>query len=93
MAGQIPPEVRERRAGALRELGRAKAHAFRERHVGRTVQALIQGRSGGRPGATHGLTGNYLAVLVSAAPAAIGSIRAVRVTRHEGGKLHGEICD
>ena len=50
MDDQVPPAERDRRAGVLRELGREKARAFLERHVGRTVRALIQGN----PGASGG---------------------------------------
>jgi threonylcarbamoyladenosine tRNA methylthiotransferase MtaB len=93
MGNQVPAPERERRAGVLRELGREKARAFRERHVGRTVRALVQGQPGRRRGATHGLTGNYLTVYVRATQEDVGGFRNLRVTRHEGGKLHGEFCD
>jgi threonylcarbamoyladenosine tRNA methylthiotransferase MtaB len=93
MPGQVPAEERERRAGLLRDLGREKNRAFLERQVGRTVGALVQGQPGRRRGATYGLTGNYLSVLVRAAKEEIGHFRDLRVTRHEGGQLHGEFCD
>jgi threonylcarbamoyladenosine tRNA methylthiotransferase MtaB len=93
MDHQVPAAERDRRAGVLRELGREKASAFRERHVGRTVRALIQGQPGRKRGTTHGLTGNYLTVFVRATEKEVGHFRNVRVTRHEGGKLHGELCD
>ena len=82
-----------RRAGVLRELGGEKNRVFLERHIGRTVRALVQGQPGRRRGATHGLTGNYLTVFVRATKEEVGHFRNVRVTRHEGGKLHGEFCD
>ncbi len=93
MGGQVPAAERDRRAGVLRELGREKTSRFHERHVGRTVRALIQGQPGRKRGATRGLTGNYLTVFVRASQADIGDFRNVRVTRHEEGKLHGEFCD
>jgi threonylcarbamoyladenosine tRNA methylthiotransferase MtaB len=93
MAGQVPPDERERRAAALRELGREKAAAFRDRHVGRAVHALIEVKPGGGETTVHALTGNYLKVVVRAAPADIGTFRNVRILRHEGGTLHGELAD
>ncbi len=93
MAGQVPHPERERRAATLRELGREKAHAFRERHVGRTVRALLEGQPGRGRGPARALTGNYLKVVVRAAPGDIGAFRDVRILRHEEGNLHGEICD
>jgi tRNA A37 methylthiotransferase MiaB len=89
MAGQVPPPERERRAALLREIGRDKAEAFRRRHVGRTVRALVEGR----PGRAHGLTGNYLKVAVRAGAAEIGAFRDIGIVRHEGGTLHGELRD
>jgi threonylcarbamoyladenosine tRNA methylthiotransferase MtaB len=93
MGNQVPDADRDRRAGVLRELSREKNAAFLERHVGRTVRALIQGQPGRRRGATHGLTGNYLTIFVRAAKEEVGHFRTVQVTRHEGGRLHGEFCD
>lgn len=93
MDNQVPAAERDRRAGVLRELGREKASAFRERHVGRMVRALIQGQPGRKRGATHGLTGNYLTVFVRAARDDVGGFRNLRVARHEGEKLHGDFCD
>ena len=92
MAGQVPAAERDRRAGILRELGREKALDFVERHVGRTVRALIQGQPGRKRGATRGLTGNYLTVFVRAPREKIGGFHNLRVVGHEGGRLHGELC-
>ncbi len=92
MADQVPAAERGRRARVLRELGREKSRAFLERHVGRTVRALIQGQPGAKRGATHGLTGNYLTVYVRATREEVGGFRNLLVTAHEGGKLHGEFC-
>jgi threonylcarbamoyladenosine tRNA methylthiotransferase MtaB len=93
MGNQVPAAERTRRARLLRELGREKTRVFHERHVGRTVRALIQGQPGRKRGATHGLTGNYLTVFVRATADEIGSFRDVRITRNEGGCLHGEFRD
>ena len=93
MDHQVDPPERQRRAGLLRELGREKTEDFLARHVGRTVRALIQGQPGRRRGATHGLTGNYLTVFVRAAREDVGGFRNLRVTRYEGGQLHGNFCD
>ena len=92
MDDQVPAAERDRRAGVLRELAREKTSAFLERHVGRTVRALIQGQPGRKRGATHGLTGNYLTVFVRATEEEVGHFRNVRVTRHEG-EASWELCD
>ena len=93
MANQVPAQERDRRAGVLRALGGEKSRAFNERHVGRTVRALVQGQPGRKRGATHGLTGNYLAIFVRAAREEVGFFRELRVTSHEEGKLHGVFSD
>ena len=84
---------RNRRARVLRALGSEKSREFRQRHVGRTLRALIQGQPGRKRGTTHGLTGNYLTIFVHATKKEIGDFRNLRVTGHEGGKLNGEFCD
>lgn len=93
LANPVPPPERDRRADVLRAIGGEKAEAFRGRHVGRTVRALIQGQPGRKRGATHGLTGNYLTVSVHASREEVGAFRDLRVMRNEGGRLHGEFCD
>jgi len=93
MDDQVPAAECNRRAVVLRELGREKARAFQERHVGRTVRALIQGQPGRKRGKTRGLTGNYLTVFVRATREEVGHFRNLRITHHEGEKLHGEFCD
>ena len=91
------PGARRRSAigapGCCASSGREKAAAFRERHVGRTVRALVQGQPGRKRGATHGLTGNYLTVFVRAPRG--GGRRFPQPADHSsrGGRLHGEFCD
>lgn len=60
MPGQVPPEERERRAAALREIAARKRRAYERRFVGTARTALVEE---GRPGdAAVALTDNYLRI-------------------------------
>jgi len=60
---QVPPEVREERAAALRELASAKRAAYERRFRGTVREALVEERQGGAAAATA-LTDNYIRVSV-----------------------------
>jgi threonylcarbamoyladenosine tRNA methylthiotransferase MtaB len=61
---EISPAVIRRRSRELRELGEAKAAAFRAHHVGRTLRVVTLRRTGGQNGDawTEALSGNYLKI-------------------------------
>ena len=59
LAGQVPPEVIRGRARELRELGEAKAAAYRSRRAGTTADGIVSGRQGGR---VEVMTEDYLSV-------------------------------
>jgi threonylcarbamoyladenosine tRNA methylthiotransferase MtaB len=63
LPGQVPPEVRERRAAALRELASAKRAAYERRFRGTVREALVEERRGAA-GAAMALTDNYLRLSV-----------------------------
>ena len=90
MAGQVP--AGRSASGGPRCCGRSGARRPRpsaSATSGGRVRALVEGR----PGRAHALTGNYLKIAVRAAAADIGTFRDVRILRHEGGLLHGELGD
>lgn len=57
--------VKKERAQALIALGAAKRLAFHQRFVGRSLQALAEGRSDSATGLQVGLSDNYIKVLFS----------------------------
>ena len=61
LAGQIEPDVMRERARELRELGEAKAAAYRVGRVGQKGDGVVSGRHGGR---VEVLTEDYLSVYV-----------------------------
>lgn len=91
LPGHVPPEEREGRAAALRRLGREKAGAYRTRRLGRTYRTLIETQPDRETGLSRGLTGNYLKVLVEAPPDAANTLRTVRLSHLEEGRLYGDI--
>jgi threonylcarbamoyladenosine tRNA methylthiotransferase MtaB len=59
LSGQVAPDVITARARELRELGDAKATAYRARRVGQRADGVVSGRLGGR---VDVLTEDYLSV-------------------------------
>ena len=59
MSGQLPAEVIRARARELRELGDAKAAAYRDRRRGEWADGVVSGRHGGK---VETLTEDYLTV-------------------------------
>ena len=61
LGGQVPAAVIKERARQLRELGDAKAAAYRVSRVGQTADGVVSGRQGGK---IEVLTQDYLSVYV-----------------------------
>jgi threonylcarbamoyladenosine tRNA methylthiotransferase MtaB len=80
---QVSPKVRMLRAEALRRLGQEKKKRFLGLWVGRTVQALMEGRN--RDGRMGGLTSEYVRVEVPFDRAL--SNRLVQVRIEEAGEM------
>ena len=60
--GQVPPEIRKRRTRALKRLSAEKHHRFAKRHVGRSVEVLLESARRGGAARIGGWTDNYLKV-------------------------------
>jgi threonylcarbamoyladenosine tRNA methylthiotransferase MtaB len=76
----IPERIRRERARELAALAQVFGAAYARRWVGREVEVLLEGRSGARP---HGVSANYLKVLVNGVPrgaAAPGSVVRAEIT-------------
>jgi len=64
LAGQVAPDVIRARARELRDLGEAKAAAYRASRVGQTADGVVTGRRGGR---VEVVTEDYLSVYLGSA--------------------------
>jgi len=66
LSSEVPPAIIKRRARELRALSEAKASAFRQSQIGRTLRVLTLRRDSSsevsRDGTTPALSGNYLRV-------------------------------
>jgi threonylcarbamoyladenosine tRNA methylthiotransferase MtaB len=89
LPGQVPREVSEARARAIRQLGAEQAARFRQRYVGRKMAVLWEQR---RPdSAWLGLTDNYIRVTTEADSDLHNRITNTRMKAARDGSLVGEI--
>src|SRR5467141_3838696 len=66
LSDEVPGAVIKRRARELRALGEAKANAFRQSQLGRTLRVLtLRPAEGKHPSATPAISSNYLRLNVS----------------------------
>lgn len=75
MAGQIPEEVKKRRAERLRAIGATKRQEFAERFIGMPLEVLIEKRTDQNTGLPMGFSDNYIPVAVR------GGVAANRIVR------------
>ncbi len=90
MPAHVDAALTKSRTATLRAVGAEKARRFRERMLGRTLDAItLQARAS--CGATRSLTGNYIEVLVPEAPA--GTVLPVTLTAiDESGAVRGRLA-
>jgi threonylcarbamoyladenosine tRNA methylthiotransferase MtaB len=90
---QLHPDTKKARAAALRQLGDRKARAFRFRFLGRTMDAVIEGRREADTGLLQGVTGNYIRVFAAGPDFAMNRLWPVRLESHSGNRVVGRIVD
>jgi len=94
LAGRVPAEVARQRWERLMAAAEALAHEAAARHVGETLEVLVDGAdAGGRLAARHAGQAPEVdsAVLLPAGAARAGEFRTVRVTGAEGYDLVAEV--
>ena len=89
LPAQVPRELRDARARAMRELGAEQAHRFRQRFVGREMMVLWEQRLDG--GLWTGLTDNYLRVVTHRGNNLRNRLTATRLLAVQNGHLVGEV--
>ncbi len=90
LPGQLPPEVKKRRAGELIALGEELRGAFLDRMAGTTQEVLFE--EGGPEGQT-GYTANYTPVTVLSLEGLQGQVRSVHLTGRQGDGCTGELAE
>ncbi len=88
---QVSKRVRADRSRALRSLAERKAHAFRQRMVGETLEVAVL-RQEGEVGMLEGLSDNYLRVWFSGDPGLRGTVVPVRVDAVTGRGTLGSLA-
>jgi threonylcarbamoyladenosine tRNA methylthiotransferase MtaB len=86
---QVPREVRDARARAMRELGAEQASRFRQRFVGREMAVLWEQRR--RDGLWSGVTDNYVRVVARATGDLHNHLTGTRLLAAQNGRLVGEV--
>ncbi|OGK76828.1 MAG: tRNA (N(6)-L-threonylcarbamoyladenosine(37)-C(2))-methylthiotransferase MtaB [Candidatus Rokubacteria bacterium GWA2_70_23] len=96
LTDRVPAQTIRARSAALRQLGREKALAFRQRMLGRTHEALVLEARDRATGLLSGLTANYVEVLFDGPDRLARGFVPVTITdcRPEGtfGRLEGSIA-
>ena len=96
LTDRVPAQTIRARSAALRQLGREKALAFRQRMLGRTHEALVLEARDRATGLLSGLTANYVEVLFDGPDRLARRFVPVTITdcRPEGtfGRLEGSIA-
>jgi len=96
LTDRVPAQTIRARSAALRQLGREKALAFRQRMLGRTHEALVLEARDRATGLLSGLTANYVEVLFDGPDRLPRRFVPVTITdcRPEGtfGRLEGSIA-
>ena len=86
--GEVPGEIRKRRTRALKRLSAEKHLRFAERHVGQTVEVLVEPARRGGAARVGGWTDNYLRVDLGEGEAD-ARIQPVEITELDGDSLKG----
>ena len=81
MKDDVPPEVKKERATILREIGTKKSIAYRERFIGKELEALTLSQI--PEGSSVALTGNYIRVILKETlePGEIVKVKLTKVGR------------
>lgn len=91
LGGHLPARTVTLRSKALRQLGRAKNLAFRQRLVGRTLEVLVLEERDKSSGRLTALTGNYVEVLFEGPDEWMGRFINVALTDAAPHRTLGEV--
>ena len=89
---QVSSEVKTTRSRALRVLAAQKAHAFRQRTLGKTLEVVVL-RQDDASGLLEGLSDNYVRVWFAGDAAVRGSVVGVRVEQVTGRGVIGSVVN
>ena len=91
LEGQVPPAIKKKRGGRMRELGAKKKREFYRGFIGRRAAVLVERAVHRASGARRGYSRNYLPVLLRAGEADINREIDVVIDGLANGWLTGRI--
>jgi threonylcarbamoyladenosine tRNA methylthiotransferase MtaB len=96
MPGQVPSLVKKARSGAMMEVGRRSARAFRRAFLGHTLEVLWEGHAKGfetgQKALWSGLTDNYLRVRTREGKNLCNTITRTELVALAEGGVWGRVC-
>lgn len=90
---QVDDTVKEQRAAIVKEISRKKLAEFINKNTG-TIREILIEKHPDKNGFMKGITRNYLTVITNSKDLSIAtSLKNVRITKYENGKIYGELID
>ena len=96
MDGHLPDNIKQERAGIIKEISKEKYNAFLSKNLGTTAEVLIEKHPDKHSGKLKGKTKNYLNVTIDNLPASEGyfnTLQKVKLTNIEKNNFLGEIVE
>lgn len=87
---QINPDVMKVRCAEIRDLGQKKKTGFYERHIGKTLDMMVENKRDKKTGLLKGISGNYISMLAEGPAKFMNTL--VRVKALEIGESGSMIC-
>ncbi len=88
-SGQVPERVKKERVHVLRQLSEEMKSRFQEKHIGRTLQVLVESSRDKTTGMLKGFSRNYIPVVFEGSASLFGKEVAVKATDVMDGKARG----
>jgi threonylcarbamoyladenosine tRNA methylthiotransferase MtaB len=93
LPGQVPQQAIKARSAVLRGIGIKKRRAFYSAFVGKELNVLVEGGTGGAPGQVRGRSANYIPVVFAGPPGLRNCEVTVRAVRIEGDLVRADYRD
>lgn len=92
MENQVPDDIKNSRATIIKQISKDKLNNFIESNLGKTLEVLIEKHPDKHTGNLKGITRNYLTIQIQSERTDLfNTLQMVKITKHENGKLYGEL--
>lgn len=90
MEGQVPDEIKEKRADIIKGISKEKYSNFVQKNIGKVHEVLIEKHTDKHSGNLKGVTRNYLTVqIVSDREDLYNTLQKVKLTEYKNGIIYG----